>query len=119
MQARARRAIATGNLFPQTQQGFGEYEHIQQSQTIAIPPPLRTFDQWSTRFNLAWELDVWGRFRRAIASADADLEALARKINRKYFGGEVEWHSIRWVGNMTKTGQLHQRRPHRWRHPRQ
>jgi len=25
--------------------------------------------------NLAWELDFWGRFRRAIASADARLDA--------------------------------------------
>jgi NodT family efflux transporter outer membrane factor (OMF) lipoprotein len=74
MQARARRAIAAGNLFSQTQQGFGEYEHIQNSNSVAVPPPLRAFDEWSTGFNLAWELDVWGRFRRAIASADADLE---------------------------------------------
>jgi len=36
------------------------------------------------------------------ARADADLEALARKINRTYFGSEIEWHSIRWVGNMRK-----------------
>ena len=40
-----------------------------------MPPPLRAFDQWSTGLNLSWELDVWGRFRRAIASADANLEA--------------------------------------------
>jgi NodT family efflux transporter outer membrane factor (OMF) lipoprotein len=75
MQARARRAITAGNLFPQTQQGFGEYVRIQESKSVALPAPLRAFDQWSTGFNLAWELDVWGRFRRAIASADADLEA--------------------------------------------
>ncbi len=36
------------------------------------------------------------------ARADADLEALARKINRRYFGGEVTWHSIRWVSNMRR-----------------
>lgn len=36
------------------------------------------------------------------ARADDDLEALARKINRRYFGGEISWHSIRWVGNMKK-----------------
>lgn len=75
MQARARRAIAVGNFFPQTQQGFGEYERILNSQSIALPAPLRVFDEWATGFNLSWELDVWGRFRRSIASADADLEA--------------------------------------------
>jgi predicted metal-dependent hydrolase len=36
------------------------------------------------------------------ARADDDMEALARKINRQYFGGEIEWHSIRWVSNMRK-----------------
>ena len=36
------------------------------------------------------------------ARADADLEALARKINRTCFASEIEWHSIRWVGNMRK-----------------
>jgi predicted metal-dependent hydrolase len=36
------------------------------------------------------------------ARADADLEAMAREINRTCFGGEVAWHSIRWVGNMRK-----------------
>lgn len=75
MQARARRAIAAGNLFPQGQQGFGDFERILESKNVALPAPLRALDQWSTGFNLAWEVDVWGRFRRAIASAEADLEA--------------------------------------------
>jgi predicted metal-dependent hydrolase len=34
--------------------------------------------------------------------ADADLEARARQINRKYFGGEISWHTLRWVSNMRK-----------------
>ena len=75
MQARARRAIAAGNLFPQSQQGFGEYERILNSENLAASSPLRAFDEWSTGLNLSWELDVWGRFRRSIASADADLQA--------------------------------------------
>jgi NodT family efflux transporter outer membrane factor (OMF) lipoprotein len=75
MQARARRAIAAGNLFPQSQQGFGAYERIQNSENLAVPPPLRAFDDWSTGLSLSWELDVWGRFRRSITSADADLRA--------------------------------------------
>jgi hypothetical protein len=36
------------------------------------------------------------------ARADSDLEAAARRLNRDYFGGEIHWHSIRWVGNMQK-----------------
>lgn len=75
MQARARLAIATGNFFPQTQQGFGEFDRIWQSKSGAAVPPVTSFDQWATGLNLAWEIDVWGRFRRSIISADADVGA--------------------------------------------
>ena len=34
------------------------------------------------------------------ARADVDLEARARQINKRCFGGELMWHSIRWVSNM-------------------
>ncbi len=33
------------------------------------------YSDWSTGFNLSWELDFWGRFRRAIESANANLDA--------------------------------------------
>jgi len=50
--------------------------------------------------------DIVARVRRARAQsrgrADQELEALARKINQTYFGGEIHWNSIRWVGNMEK-----------------
>jgi predicted metal-dependent hydrolase len=36
------------------------------------------------------------------ARADVDLETRAKRINMRYFGGELSWHSIRWVGNMRK-----------------
>jgi predicted metal-dependent hydrolase len=39
---------------------------------------------------------------RVRARADADLEALAQNLNTRHFDGEIEWHSIRWVGNMRK-----------------
>lgn len=39
---------------------------------------------------------------RVRARADADLEAIARRINKRYFEGEISWHSIRWVSNMRK-----------------
>lgn len=75
MQARASRAITAGNLFPQQQQAFGNYDRIQESETIAVPSPIRAFDEWEVGFNASWEIDMWGRFRRAIESADANLDA--------------------------------------------
>ena len=46
--------------------------------------------------------EVKQRRAKVRARADTDLEALARKINRTYFDGEIAWHSIRWVSNMRK-----------------
>ena len=46
--------------------------------------------------------EVKQRRARVRARADADLEGMARQINRSYFDGELEWHSIRWVSNMRK-----------------
>ncbi len=37
--------------------------------------PQRFFDNWDLGFNLAWELDFWGRFRREIESAADVLDA--------------------------------------------
>jgi len=31
---------------------------------------------------------------------DAELQIRAENINKKYFGGKIEWKAIRWVGNM-------------------
>jgi len=77
LQARAQRAIAVGSLFPQTQQATGTYQRIQiSSQNVNIPVGLpRFFSLWDGGFNLAWEIDFWGRFRRAVESADARLDA--------------------------------------------
>jgi predicted metal-dependent hydrolase len=38
--------------------------------------------------------------KRARRQIDVDLMERAAEINRTYFGGELSWHSIRWVSNM-------------------
>lgn len=76
LQARAVRNIAAGDIFPQTQQVTADYYRTGQSQTVANPPTRKAhFDQWDAGFNLSWELDFWGRFRRGIEAADAALDA--------------------------------------------
>lgn len=69
-EARALRRIAVGNFFPQ-QQNFGA------SYTHSLSPGFgdRHGSNWRGSFSLAWELDFWGRFRRAIESSDATLDA--------------------------------------------
>lgn len=75
--ARATRNIAAGNLFPQLQEAFADISRNARSANVAnIPPNLdRFFDNNAVGFNLAWEIDFWGRFRRGIEAADAELDA--------------------------------------------
>jgi len=75
LEARARYGIAVGNIFPQLQEAAGSYSNNVASDKTNFPVPDRWFPQWEAGFNLAWELDFWGRFRRGIEAADADLEA--------------------------------------------
>lgn len=79
LQARAQLGIAFGNVFPQTQNMTGSYTRFAESQATAqssggtFGPQF--FSQWDYGFNLAWELDFWGRFRRAVESNSASLDA--------------------------------------------
>jgi NodT family efflux transporter outer membrane factor (OMF) lipoprotein len=78
LQARAERGIAVGELFPQTQQGFADYIRSATSQETAgrrESTGPRFASLWDFGFNLQWELDFWGRFRRAVEAADANLDA--------------------------------------------
>ena len=42
------------------------------------------------------------RRQHARSKNDQELDRCAQEINRKYFDGELRWHSIRWVSNMRK-----------------
>jgi NodT family efflux transporter outer membrane factor (OMF) lipoprotein len=89
LQARAQQAIAAGNIFPQAQQLSGQYSRVALSHTTfnnpaafegigPIPPGLpigNFYSDWSAGFNASWELDFWGRFRRQIESANANLDS--------------------------------------------
>jgi NodT family efflux transporter outer membrane factor (OMF) lipoprotein len=75
LEAQARRGIAIGTLFPQTQQAIGAYTRARLSENRANPVPDTTFNDLLLGFDAAWELDIWGRFRRGIEAADAELLA--------------------------------------------
>src|SRR5262249_20180101 len=45
------------------------------SENVAVVPPKRSFNEYLVGFDVAWELDLWGAFRRGIESADAALLA--------------------------------------------
>jgi NodT family efflux transporter outer membrane factor (OMF) lipoprotein len=77
LESRAQMLIDTGNLFPQTQTATGSYTRNVESKEVAnsLTTGQRWFDQWNAGFNLSWELDFWGRLRRAIESDAATLDA--------------------------------------------
>lgn len=77
LQARAQLCIAAGNLFPQTQDLYGDYQRRGLSETIANRQftPQRWFNIWDVGFNFSWELDFWGNYRRAIEAGKADFNA--------------------------------------------
>jgi NodT family efflux transporter outer membrane factor (OMF) lipoprotein len=92
LEARAQLAIDTGNLLPQTQASTGDFKWNGLSretannflqfgeppgglQGVTFPAFKRWYGQWDLGFNLSWELDFWGRFRRAIEADSASLDA--------------------------------------------
>jgi NodT family efflux transporter outer membrane factor (OMF) lipoprotein len=48
--------------------------------TLVLTPPL-TSQGWNLGLNMAWELDFWGRFRRAMVAAEDTLEANCADYN--------------------------------------
>jgi NodT family efflux transporter outer membrane factor (OMF) lipoprotein len=76
LQAQARRAVAIGDLFPEEQALRGGYTRNERSTNAAFSQVgPRAFDTWQAGFDTVWELDLWGKFRRAIEAADSDLLA--------------------------------------------
>jgi NodT family efflux transporter outer membrane factor (OMF) lipoprotein len=74
LQARAALGIARGELFPQAQAATGGYSANEMSFNPNFPPLPKFYDNWNFGFNLAWELDFWGRFRRSITSVNDQYE---------------------------------------------
>jgi NodT family efflux transporter outer membrane factor (OMF) lipoprotein len=78
LEARAQMAIDVGNVFPQTQSMTADYTRNALSRNVANSLSngvQRFYSQYDYGFNLSWELDFWGRLRRAVESDAATLDA--------------------------------------------
>jgi NodT family efflux transporter outer membrane factor (OMF) lipoprotein len=79
LQARAQLGIAVGEIYPQTQQAVGAVQYYRTSDRAATSAGFGggSFAYWQSQFGAqaSWELDFWGRIRRGIESADANLLA--------------------------------------------
>jgi NodT family efflux transporter outer membrane factor (OMF) lipoprotein len=67
LQAQQQLRIAIGSQYPQQQLGTGSASKQRQNGD--------TFENYAVGFNVSWEIDFWGRFRRQIESAEATLDA--------------------------------------------
>jgi NodT family efflux transporter outer membrane factor (OMF) lipoprotein len=72
LEARAQLGAAVGQLYPQTQQANGSVEYVRESKRV---PVSISFNEASLGLSASWEIDFWGKFRRAVESADAGLMA--------------------------------------------
>lgn len=80
-EARAQLGIATVNRYPQQQQARGgtTFKSLSESRANTFSNSLfsQDFNYWDydVGFDASWEIDFWGKFKRGIESADANLLA--------------------------------------------
>ena len=77
LQTQAQLGTAIGNLYPQQQQAFGSLtqEHVSKHYPNQSSEADRSYALGQFGLTASWEIDFWGKFRRAIESADASLIA--------------------------------------------
>ena len=77
LEARARLGFAEGMLYPQQQAltADASTNGLSKNDTVYGPEMDRYYPRASIGFEAGWEIDFWGKFRRAIQSTDAALNA--------------------------------------------
>jgi len=68
-ESRALLGIAGSSQYPQVQQATGAISYVNTQNSGE--EGSQSFASYQAGFNMAWELDFWGRFKRGIESADA------------------------------------------------
>ena len=77
LEARAELGIAVGNRYPQLQQARVDVTRVSASENAANTTPSADFNygEAGLGFDAAWEMDFWGKFRRAVESGVWNLDA--------------------------------------------
>ncbi|TAK64272.1 MAG: efflux transporter outer membrane subunit [Methylobacter sp.] len=83
LEARAQLGIAIGDIYPQNQQLTSSLSKVHLSERASQAAFSKIFDYAQTQLGLtaSWEIDFWGKFRRAIESADAGFQAALADYN--------------------------------------
>ena len=73
-QARAALGIAAADAYPSA---TGEVYARRQSNSGNSAMPFDTYNEYRAALNLSWEIDLWGRVRRQVGAASADVDSAA------------------------------------------
>ena len=73
-EARAIRGVSNAERYPTLNAGLA-FRRGGESDNTQIGTFVRDADLFTAGFDAAWELDLWGRVRRLVEAADADLQA--------------------------------------------
>lgn len=71
LESRAVLGIAGSGRYPQLQQVSGAVTRVEQDQSGGSSAEDLSFTSYRAGYDIGWELDFWGRFRRSIESANA------------------------------------------------
>lgn len=81
-EARAQLGIIIGDGYPQTQQVSAGFKQERVADNVGVLRDISrfvefdpSFRRWDVGFDAGWELDIWGKFRRGVEAADANLIA--------------------------------------------
>ncbi len=117
LQAQAQLNVEIGELFPQQQALGGGVQHQRQSQATLIAPGLDPIlDTSQFGLSASWELDFWGKYRRAIeadraamlasvAAYDSALVSLTAGVASTYLNIRTLQQRIRVAQDNLKTQQ--------------
>lgn len=83
LEARAQLGIARSGLYPQLRQITADALYLDRDQYGGRNPRDSHFWQYQAGFDIGWELDFWGRYSRAIESADAT-----------YFASQADYQNV-------------------------
>lgn len=77
LEARAQLGYLTGNQYPQLQQmiASGSRTHLSENQANTYQNRHTEFNELQIGFDAAWELDLWGKYRRSVQAGLADFQA--------------------------------------------
>ena len=81
LEARAQLGIAVAGRYPQVQQANADVLASARKRSDGFNPRSGAYWQYGAGFSVGWELDFWGRFSRAIESANAAF--FAAQANRE------------------------------------